>query len=135
MDSLKRKFFILPEIALLVLVLYFWISTARVLNYWAIGLFLIVIGQIVFQFRFIGLILASLSILISMYFILALFSEFREFAEFTDDARNLLVVGIPIWLLSMSLSFIMLYKYAIKPSLLTPLNMALPLKQDTRLGK
>lgn len=135
MDSLKRKFFILPEIALLVLVLYFWISTARVFNYWAIGLFLIVIGQIVFQFRFIGLILASLSILISMYFILALFSEFREFAEFTDDARNLLVVGIPIWLLSMSLSFIMLYKYAIKPSLLTPLNMALPLKQDTRLGK
>lgn len=112
-----KKFLIAaPEFLLIGSVLFYWVSTANVLNPIAIVLILILVLQIIFKNKLVRLVIPSLLIVASLYMLLALFSEFREFPEFNSEAKTLLLVGLTYFLLTISVAGLMIYKYAIRPT-------------------
>lgn len=76
-----------------------------------IGIAIILILQIIFKSRISGLILGIIFFLINLYFLGALLSEFIEFNEFNNRAKQLLFAGITIWIVNFTLSLTMIYKY------------------------
>ena len=83
----------LPELYLIAAVLFYWYSTANLLNPVAIVLLVILIFQVVFKKQYLGITIASIFIIANLYLILALISELREFTEVTNDFLLLIVVG------------------------------------------
>lgn len=115
MPSYKTIILNIPEYALIAAVLFYWISAGLVINYIAITLLAVIVFQIIFKNRIIGIIIPCLMILICLYMMLALFSEFREFPTFNSEAKTLLFVGLTYFLTTIMVSIIMLYKYVIIP--------------------
>lgn len=101
----------LPELLLLVVVLFYWISTSNLFNPLAIGLFTSLLLQYIFQNRIVGILLASILIFLSLYLILALLSELKEFQTFNWEAQKLLFVGLSFILFTISASSLSIYKY------------------------
>ena len=77
-----------------------------------IGIVGILILQILFKNRFLGLISRILFFLVNLYFLGALLTEFYEFTEFNNSAKQLLFVGLTIWAVNFTASLTMSYKYA-----------------------
>ena len=77
-----------------------------------VGIAAIVLLQIIFKNRVSGLVLAGLFFLCNLLFLGALISEFIEFTEFTRQAMELILVGIPLWLLNLVLSVVMFFSYS-----------------------
>lgn len=100
-----------PEYLLVLAVLFYWMSSAVVFNPVAIILFSILILQIIFKNPIVGLIIPIMLIIICLYMLLALFSEFNEFPVFDADAKQLLFVGLTYFLSTIIVSGIMLFKY------------------------
>lgn len=69
----------LVEYLLIIAVLFYWNGTSNLLNPVAIGLLVVLIFQIIFKNKVIGIIIPSVLMLLSMYMILALLSEVNEF--------------------------------------------------------
>jgi hypothetical protein len=111
---MKKFIFALPEYLLIGSVVFYWVSTANVFNPFAIVLILVLILQIIFKNKVVGLVIPSLLIVASLYMLLALFSEFREFPQFNSEAKLLLFVGLSYFLLTISVASLMIYKYAIR---------------------
>lgn len=111
----KFKSFLLeiPEFLLIGAVIFYWMSTAVVFNYIAIGLLLVLAMQIIFKFKILGLIIPGVLILTSLYMLLAMASELSEFPEFNADARYLLFVGLSYFLGTIAVSGLMIYKYVV----------------------
>ncbi len=112
MTTIKKLLFALPEYLLILAVLFYWYSTALIVNYVAIVLLAILVFQIISKHRILGLIIPSLLILICFYMLLALASELREFPSFNTDAKILLFVGLIFFLGTIAISGIMIYKYS-----------------------
>ena len=72
----------------------------------------ILILQIVCKNKVTGLLIASIFLLINLYMLAALISEFNEFPVFNADAKQLLFVGLSLWVLNLLAGLIMIYKYA-----------------------
>ncbi len=89
----KKIIFLLPEIYLLVAVLYYWILTANLFNPFAIVLTGLLIFQLTTRNKVTGISIASILILLSFFMLFALVSELNEFPEFNSDAKLLSVVG------------------------------------------
>jgi len=68
--------------------------------------------QIVFKNKISGLILGFSLILVNMFMLFALISEFKEFSAFDQSALQLLFGGLFIWALNMLLAVVMIFKYA-----------------------
>ena len=83
----------LPELYLILAVLFYWFSTANILNPIAIVLLLVLIFQLVFKKQYLGITIATLFSIANLYLILALISELKEFQEMTPDFIKLIVVG------------------------------------------
>jgi hypothetical protein len=105
---------VIPELYLILAVLYYWSLTASLLNPIAISLLLVLGYQIITRNRVLGIIIATLLILASVYLILALLSELSEFSEFNDDAKELAIFGFLYLGLNIAFGAVMLYRYAIK---------------------
>lgn len=103
----------LPEYLLIVLILLAGYTPPFYINPIFIGIIGILILQIICKNKILGLILGTLYFLVTLYFLGALLSEFNAFTEVNNSARQLLLVGIPLWILNVVLSSIMIYKYAI----------------------
>lgn len=116
MKYLKKIILSLPEYLLIIAVLFYWSSTGLVMNYIAIGLLIAIVLQIIFKNKVVGIALPCLLIVISLYMILAVISEVREFPSFNSDAQILLFVGLLYFLTTILVSAIMIYKYAILPT-------------------
>ena len=56
--------------------------------------------------------MGSLFFLANLYFLAALISEFNGFTEFNTDAKQLLFVGLSIWITNMVMSIVLIYKYS-----------------------
>lgn len=84
----------LPELYLIVAVLFYWQSTANLFNPIAIVLLVVLIFQLVFKKQYLGITIATIFIIANLYLILALVSELREFKEITYDFLLLITVGI-----------------------------------------
>ena len=115
MKLFKKIILSLPEYLLIAAVLFYWMSTALVFNYIAIGLLIAIILQIIFKNKVIGIAIPCLLILTCFYMVLALISEVREFPSFNSEAKTLLFVGLAYFLTTMLVSVIMIYKYAVLP--------------------
>ena len=113
MKRVKTFVLQLPEYLLIAAVLFYWFSTGLAVNYIAIGLIIVLILQIIFKNRIVGIIIPSILVMISLYMLLALMSEFNEFPTFSSDAKELLVVGLSYFISTIIVSGIMIYKYAI----------------------
>jgi len=109
MDKLRHITSILPEYILLIAVIVFWISTKTILNPFAIGLVLIITFQIIYKNKIIGIVIPSILILISLYMLLALLSEFNEFPTFSYEAKKLLFVGLSIFVGTILIALLMVY--------------------------
>lgn len=103
--------FKLPEYYLIVLVILAGYSPPLYINPIFIGIAGILIIQIIFKNRISGILLGILFFLVNLYFIGALLSEFNEFIEFNNSAKELLFVGLTIWIVNITLSLTMISKY------------------------
>jgi len=106
----------LIEYLLIIAVLFYWHSTSNLLNPIAIGLLAVLIFQIIFKNKVIGVLIPCVLILLSMYMILALFAEVNEFESFNSDAQRLLFIGLAYFLGTIMVSFLMIWKYLVKSS-------------------
>jgi hypothetical protein len=101
----------LPEYLLIAGVIFYWISVGVLFNPIAIALTVVLIIQIIYPIRILGQVISSLMILVSIYMLMALMSEFNEFPTFNADAKKLLFTGLLLLLPTLIFSGIMLYKY------------------------
>jgi len=106
----------LVQYLLIIAVLFYWHGTSNLLNPIAIGLLAILIFQIIFKNKVVGILIPCVLMLLSMYMILALFSEVNEFESFNRDAQRLLFIGLTYFLGTILISFLMIWKYLVKSS-------------------
>lgn len=99
------------EYFLVIAVLIYWHGTSNLLNPFAIGLLAVLIFQIIFKNNIIGVLIPCILTLLSMYMLLALFSEVNEFESFNSDAQRLLFIGLAYFLGTIMISFLMIWKY------------------------
>ncbi|MGB1308476.1 MAG: hypothetical protein ACPG6B_06175 [Oceanihabitans sp.] len=102
----------LPEIYFILAILYYWSLTGLIINWFAIGLLVLVGILIISKNSPLGIVLGSLLILINIYMFFALASEFSEFKTFNTKARDLLVFGVLFLGSNLIFSILLLYKYA-----------------------
>ena len=113
MKRVKTFILQLPEYLLIAAVLFYWFSTGLAVNYIAIGLIIVLILQITFKNPIVGIIIPSILVMICLYMLLALMSEFKEFLTFSSNAKELLFVGLSYFISTIIISGVMIYKYAI----------------------
>jgi hypothetical protein len=82
-----------------------------------LGFIFILILQIIFKNAISGLILGGLLILINIYMLFALASEFSEFPTVNADAVQLLLVGLAIIGINLTVAGFMLSRYSPKEAL------------------
>lgn len=111
MAKAKKLLMQFPEYYLILLVLLAAYSPPFSFNPIVLLFLVVPILQIVFKNKASGLIIAALFGLVSMYFLVALVSEFNEFSSFNFKAKQLLFTGLFIWLLNMTATSIMIIKY------------------------
>jgi hypothetical protein len=104
----------IPEIYLMVSVIYYWSLTGTLLNPVAIILLLILSGLVTFKNCVLGLSISVLLLLLNFYMVMALISEFNEFPSFNQRAQELIFFGSAYLGLNIALSFIMLIKWSRK---------------------
>lgn len=113
MSKLKQITLQIPEFLLLAAVIFYWGSAGWGVNYIAIVLLVVLILQIIFKNRIIGIIIPSLLTLASLFLILAVISEFKEFPSVNAEAMKLLLVGLVYFSSTILVSGVMFYKYAL----------------------
>jgi len=109
---MKKILFKLPEYYLIILAILAGYSPPFYIN----PIFIVIAGiftlQIIFKNKISGISLGILFFLINLYFLGALISEFNEFTELNNKTKQLLFVGLIIWIVNMILSLTMIYKYS-----------------------
>lgn len=114
MKTLKQILIKMPELYLIVLILLSSFSDKLHLNPIAIGLIVILILQIVFKNKASGIVIASLFIIMNLYMLAAVTSEFNEFPVINAEAQKLRAVGFLLFVFNSTMAGMMLYKYIIK---------------------
>lgn len=107
----------IPELYLIASVIFYWVSTANLVN--PIALFLLAVLAMLFIWKneILGIVISFLFLGLSLFMVLALISELSEFATFNQNAKAMLFVGVT-WLgLNILLSIIMMIKWAKQASL------------------
>ena len=108
MKTLKTN---IPELYLLISILYYWSLTGTLLNWFAIGLLAITVFLIVTQNNILGMVLGVLLVLMNLYMVLALLSEFSEFETINSDALKLIGFGSLYLGLNLLFSCYLFYKH------------------------
>lgn len=116
MQKLKQIRKWIPELYLLASAVFHWVSTSTLLNPFAIFLVAVLVALFIWKPKTLGVIVSLLFLILSLYMVLALVSELREFPTFNKDAKIMLGVG-GAWLgLNIILAFVMLIKWGKHPS-------------------
>lgn len=108
---MKSRLWNIPEYLLLLSVLYYWLLTSNLFNWIAITLVAVLIFQIIYKNKVLGIIIPSILILACFYMYLALFSELREFPTFDADAKELLFFGLLYFTATLVVAGLMFFKY------------------------
>jgi len=111
---MKSRLWNIPEYLLLLAVLLYWLPTSNPFNWVAITLVAILVFQIIYKNKVLGIIISSVLILICCYMYLALFSELREFPTFNADVKELLFVGLFYLTTTLVVAGFMFFKYVRK---------------------
>jgi hypothetical protein len=106
----KLKYFI-PELFLIVSVLYYWTLTSNLFNPFAIVLLGVIIYQIRSNNSSLGLIISGVFIVLNLFMVLALISELSEFSVVDQNYKNLIIFGSLYLGLNLILAGLMFFKY------------------------
>ena len=110
MEIRKLKYFI-PELFLIVSVLYYWTLTSNLFNPFAIVLLGVIIYQIRSNNSSLGLIISGVFIVLNLFMVLALISELSEFSVVDQNYKNLIIFGSFYLGLNLILAGLMFFKY------------------------
>jgi hypothetical protein len=113
----KKQLFLLPEILLIIVSLYWLLDNLTVSGYFniiAFAVFLILLLQLFFQNKYIGVLIAALIFLFSIYMVLAVLSEFYEFKTIDSKAIQLIGFGFLLCFVMFSSAILMFYKFLTK---------------------
>ncbi|MDH7448183.1 hypothetical protein [Aquimarina sp. 2201CG14-23] len=113
----KDIIFLSPEIYLICATLYYWFLTSNLFNPIAIILLTILVYQTIYKKLTIGLIIASLFIVLNLYMVLALISELSEFPESNENFMKLLIFGTLFLGINLIVAVYMFWKYVKKTKL------------------
>ncbi len=111
---MKKYVLILPEFILLGLSTYWFLDNfigGNHFNPFALAVCVILLLQVFFQNKYIGFSVATLISLFSLYMVLAVISEFRDFPSATAEAIQLLTVGLLFCFLGFGSAIVMFYKF------------------------
>jgi len=111
-NPMRVFFYKLPEYYLAVIILPAAYTPPFSFHPIFLGLAFLVILQIIFNKRVSGIMIGLLFVLVNLIFLGALISEFLEFTEFDLYAMQLILVGVPLWILNSLASAVMIYKYS-----------------------
>ena len=114
---MKKIILFLPEVVISILSVLWFLDnyfTSSTINFYTIGVLLVMILLMVFKFKILGTAVALLIALFSLYMVLAVLSEFQDFQEVNYEALKLLSIGLYFCFLGFLSSVIMFYKYLIK---------------------
>lgn len=111
---MKSLLFSYTEYLLLITVFVAGYSLTFYINPICTGVMLILLFQILFKSRVLGLTIGISFLIISLLFLLALFSEVSEFTQINKEVLQLLFVGIIICTSTTTVSAIMISKYSKK---------------------
>jgi len=100
----------LPETILIVLVLAYMIGTSFQLLLVPICVLLLLLFQLIFQFKHLGATMGSLLLVFSLFFFFATLAESSEFETKTANYFQLIIGGLTFFLLIVSPAIAMLYK-------------------------
>ena len=106
----KLKFFI-PELLLILSVLYYWFLTPNLFNPIAIGLLTVLVYQIIKKNATLGLVISTVVLFLTLFMVLALLSELSEFNVASPNYYNLLIFGSLYLGINLILAGFMFYKY------------------------
>ena len=107
MKSIKS---LLPELYLIIGTLYYWSLTANLFNWFAIGILALLVTLLLTKNKVLGIVLGGLFILVNLFLVLALLSEFSEFETFNSAAQQLIFVGSLFLGLNLLFSFLLVLK-------------------------
>jgi hypothetical protein len=113
----KKLLFLLPEILLIIVSLYWLLDNLTISGYFniiAFAVFLILLFQLFFQNKYIGILIASIIFLFSIYMVLAVLSEFHEFQTIDTKAIQLIGFGFILCYVMFSAAILMFYKFLTK---------------------
>jgi hypothetical protein len=128
MKKSKQLWQWIPEIYLILSVIYYWVMTGTFFNPIAITLLLVLTILIIRKAPTFGVIISILFLFLNLYMVLALVSELNEFHAFTNKARNMLLFGSAYLGLNIVLSIIMLRKWGGKISSASTAGSAEPIR-------
>jgi hypothetical protein len=114
MNTVKKLLNVYPEYYLIMLILLTGYTPPFSINTFAVIIAVVVILQIIFRSPVTGIIIAFIFILINLYMLVALISEFREMPAFNFSAQQLLFAGLSLILFNLFTSGIMIRKYFLK---------------------
>lgn len=109
MKTFKQLLVKMPEYYLIALALLF--SFPETIGSVGLGVVAILILQIVYKNKISGIVIASLFILVNLFMLAAVVSEFREFTVVNAEAQLLRAVGFSIFVFNSLMAGIMLLKY------------------------
>lgn len=114
---MKKRFVqCIPEI-FFVGVGVFWVlenyQGTKHINYIAILVVVLLLVQLLFQKRIPGLVLGVVLGVFSIYMMLAVLSEFYEFESFSNEAFQLLIVGMGLCWVGLTMAAGMVYKFVV----------------------
>ncbi|RFN57722.1 hypothetical protein DZ858_10760 [Marixanthomonas ophiurae] len=101
----------MPELYLILATIFYWVSTATLLNPIAFVLLVLIVSQLIFNKKGMGIFLSSVLIFLNLYLFLALFSELMEFSSFTFSAYKMLFVGVSFLTLNILMSIKLFFKH------------------------
>lgn len=107
---MKKVLPFLPELFFLVIGLVALFTPPFHFNVLALAFVAVFVQQLISRNKAVGIIIGGLAILVSIYMLLALLSEFSEFKSFTSGAKQMLFVGLPLVLLSLAMAGWMFFK-------------------------
>jgi len=102
----------IPEYYLIVLLFSAAYTPPFSINPFAIPLLAVLFFQLIYRNKIAGQILAGLLSVCSVYFLLALISEFSEFAVFNITAQKFLFFGLAIFLVNLMMAVAMFFRYS-----------------------
>lgn len=117
MKNAKQIVTSLPEYYLTVLVLLAGYTPPAAINPFAIALATILMLQIIFRNDLCGVFIAGLFILVNLYMLMALVSEYSESETFNSTVMQLLFGGTLLFALTMTASLIMIWRYAVSQNI------------------
>ena len=111
MNKLKNLLLNFPEVLLIAVTIFYWISSGTIVNPIAFGLIAVLIVQFFVRNDFLGVAIPILFVLASIFLLMALFSEFSELTVKNAESSRLLLVGVSYVLIVVTASGLMIRKY------------------------